>query len=65
MIQTPQIAYQARDDATPEAEISVLAAIYRLVVNSANRNAPGVTSTKGDDAMKGSEDDRAKTSLHE
>ena len=47
MTQTPRIVYRARDDATPEAEISTLANIYRLVLDSANKNAADVTSTNG------------------
>jgi hypothetical protein len=37
MIQTPRIAYRARGDATPEAEISVLASIYKLAISSHTR----------------------------
>jgi len=40
--------------------MTVLASIYRLALNSVDRNAPGVTITKGDDAMKGSKNDRAR-----
>ena len=40
------IAYTPRTDATPEAEVSALAAVYRLVLN---RNAPCRTNTHGDD----------------
>jgi len=53
------ISYAPRDDATPEAEIATLAYIYKFVFDAANKNAAGVTSTNGDDAMKGSNDDRA------
>jgi hypothetical protein len=52
MTQTPRIVYRARDDATPEAEISTLANIYRLVLDSANKNPADVTSTNGDDAER-------------
>ena len=34
MIQTPRIAYRARDDATRESEVSVLASIYKLAISS-------------------------------
>jgi hypothetical protein len=58
-----RITYSQRSDAMPEAEISALAAIYGLVLK---KHAPGVTSTKGGDAMKGSKNDnRAKSSIHE
>jgi len=52
MTQTPRIVYRTRDDATPEAEISTLANIYRLVLDSAYKNAANVTSTNGDDAER-------------
>jgi hypothetical protein len=55
----PAIAYTQRPDATPEAELGALAAVYRFVIDRANRDAPGVTSTKGDDEMKGSRNDLA------
>jgi hypothetical protein len=61
-----RITYAPRPDATSEAEISALSTVYKLVLNSVNRNAPGVRSTKGGDAMKGSKNDnRAKSSIHE
>ena len=53
------ISYAPRVDATPEAEIATLAYIYKFVLDAANKNAAGVTSTNGDEAMKGSNDDRA------
>jgi hypothetical protein len=56
---SPRTIYSARPEATPEVELSVLASIYKLILNSANKNAAGVTSTNGDDAMKGSKRDRA------
>ena len=34
----PRIAYSQRPDATPEAEVSVLASIYKLVTSSHARN---------------------------
>jgi hypothetical protein len=50
----PIISYTPRADAAPEVELAALAAIYKLCISShAHRHAPGVTSTKGDDA-KGS-----------
>jgi hypothetical protein len=60
------ITYTARFDATLEAEISALSAIYKLCLSShANRNAAGETSTNGDDATKGSNCDRARTIIQE
>jgi hypothetical protein len=49
----PRIVYIPLFDAKPEQERDVLANIYSSVLRHANKNAPGVTSTKGDDA-KGS-----------
>jgi hypothetical protein len=61
MTQAPRIVYLARDDATPQTELSALATVYRLVLNSANKNAAGVTSTNGDDAKERSQDDSSAT----
>ena len=49
---SPYITYTPRSDATHEAEISTLANVYRFVLDSANKNAAGVTSTNGDDAER-------------
>ena len=60
MSAAPRAIYTSHPDATPETERSALAAIYKLCLQShANRNAAGVSSTNGDDAMKGSRNDRA------
>lgn len=61
----PSISYATRSDSTQQAEIATLANIYRFVLNSAKKNAAGVTSTNGDDAMKGSNDDRARSIIQE
>ena len=58
---SPCITYTPRPDATPEAELSTLANIYRFVLDSANKNAAGVSSTNGDDAKERSEDDSSAT----
>jgi hypothetical protein len=47
-----RISYLAREDSTPEKESGVLATIYKLVLDSANRNAASVTSTNGNDAER-------------
>jgi hypothetical protein len=58
-VSAPRISYIPRPDATPEAELNVLASVYRFILNCrAKENAAGVTSTNGDDA-KGSQHDRA------
>jgi hypothetical protein len=51
-VDKPSLTYAPRPDATPEAESSALAAIYKIVLNSANKNAAGVTSTNGNDAER-------------
>jgi hypothetical protein len=56
-VSNPSITYAALQDATRETELAVLASIYRLALDSANRNAAGVTSTNGGDAKERSEDD--------
>ena len=54
-------SYAARPDSTPEEERGALQNVYRLVLNSANKNAAGVTSTNGDDAKGRSKDDSSAT----
>jgi hypothetical protein len=57
---SPHITYRARDGATPEDELSVLASVYKFILDCrAKENAAGVTSTNGDDA-KGSKNVRAR-----
>jgi hypothetical protein len=52
----PHITYFALPDTTAEGELSTLANIYSFVLRCANKNAPGMSSTKGDDAKERSED---------
>lgn len=49
---SPRIVYVSHSDSTREAQASALANVYRLVLDSANRNAAGVTSTNDDDGTK-------------
>ena len=49
----PTVTYTPLPDTKPETEVRTLANVYSYVLRCANKNAPGVTSTKGDDA-KGS-----------
>jgi hypothetical protein len=51
-VSSSRIHYSQRQDTTRENEIAVLASIYKLALDSANRNAAGVTSTNGDDAER-------------
>jgi hypothetical protein len=45
-------SYRAREDTTREKEIGVLASIFRLALDSANKNAAGVSNTNGDNAER-------------
>jgi hypothetical protein len=59
-VNSPRDVYSPHLDATPNAEASTLGSVYRFILDChANRNAASVPSTDGDDAMKGSEHDRA------
>jgi hypothetical protein len=44
----PGIAYRTRDDATPEAELSTLAAIYKLCLESRAKKEPAPESRPND-----------------
>jgi hypothetical protein len=60
---SPRIIYTPRPDATPEAELSNLANVYRFIIDShANTNAAGVSSTNGDDAERGLNDSASNDS---
>jgi hypothetical protein len=45
-------SYRASEDTTREKEIGVLVSIFRLALDSANKNAAGVSSTNGDNAER-------------
>lgn len=59
-----RIIYKPRpDDATPEAELSALASVYRFIIDShANTIAVGMTSTNGDDAERNLSDSASNDS---
>jgi hypothetical protein len=59
------IIYIPRNDTSAEMGAAALANVYRFVLDSANKNAAGVSSTNGGDAMKGLRNDRARTILQE
>jgi len=63
----PIISYGPRPDATPEAEVSALANIYTFIVDRhVKQDAPGVSSTKGDDAKERSDSDSsARSKIHD
>jgi hypothetical protein len=41
--------YVPRPDTSPEAELSALCNVYKLIIDHANKNAAGMTSTNGGD----------------
>jgi hypothetical protein len=43
------ITYVPRPDTSPEAELSALCNVYKLIIDHANKNAAGMTSTNGGD----------------
>ena len=64
MNDSAHIRYAQRPDATPKAELSALASIYRFVLDSAHKNAAGRTSTNGGDEKERSRNDSlAKTRI--
>ena len=59
----PNITYAPRPNASPEAELSALASVYRFIIDShANTNAAGVSSTNGDDAERSPSDSASNDS---
>ncbi len=60
---SPRIIYTPRPDAAPETERNALAGVYRLVIDRAMKNAPGMTSTKGDDAKERSDNDSSARTI--
>ena len=59
---SPTVSYAPRTDATQEAELNVLASVYRFILDSrAKKNAAGVTSTNGDDAEERSRNANSAT----
>jgi hypothetical protein len=64
-VSSPAVTYAQRHDATPEAEISALAAIYRLCLESHTQKRGRLPDKSGpDDAKERSKDDSsAKTRI--
>jgi hypothetical protein len=56
-VDNPRVTYTPRPDATPEGELNALASIYRFVLDSAQKNAAGRTSTNGSDEKGRSRND--------
>jgi hypothetical protein len=56
MTQTPRIYYRARDDATPDTELSTLAACYRMILDSAKKRGRLLDKGGPDDGTKVKED---------
>ena len=61
---SPCITYVARPNATPETELSALVAVYKFVLDCRAKKEAAPES-RPDDAMKGSENNRAKTIIQE
>jgi hypothetical protein len=59
----PRLTYITRPDATAEAEVSVLAHIYALILNSAKKRGRLPDKSGPKDAMKGQKHDRAHGSI--
>ena len=57
---SPRITYTSRPDATPEAELNVLANVYRFILDCHAKKKGGPAKTALDD-RKGLEDDPATT----
>ena len=57
---SPRITYTSRPDATPEAELNVLADVYRFILDCHAKKKDGSAKTALDD-RKGLEDDPATT----
>ena len=56
-----RISYATRADTSPEEERNALKNVYKLVIDSANRNAAGAISTNGGDATERFKDDSSAT----
>jgi hypothetical protein len=65
MSDAPHIRYTPWPGVTQGAERAALSNVYSFVLSRANKNAAGVSSTNGGDAMKGSKNDRAGTSIRD
>jgi hypothetical protein len=61
---SPFVSYTPHPDATPETEISALAACYRIVLDSAKKRGRLLDKSGPDDAKERSKDDSsAKTRI--
>lgn len=56
-------SYIPRPDATPEAELSALAAVYKFCLESHTNKRDRLPDKSGPDDAKGSQHDRANTSI--
>jgi hypothetical protein len=59
-----QILYTPRCDVTPDGELNALAAVYKFILDCRTKQEGG-PPTAPDDAMKGSNDERARHILRE
>jgi len=58
-VSCPEVVYHMRPDATPEAELDALSAVYRFILDCHAKKEDRPTTSGPDDAMKGSKHDRA------
>jgi hypothetical protein len=66
VIQTPRIVYRARHDATPEAELAGLVAIYKFVLfdSQASKGGPDVLTKNSTQEDTASQDMKGKENAH-
>jgi hypothetical protein len=62
-VRRSSVVYSPRPDATPEDELSALAAVYKFILD--HRAEKGATRPGGPDDAKGPKHDRATVSVHE
>ena len=60
---SPRIAYAARPNTTPEIELSALANVYRLILDSAQKRGRLLDKSGLDDAKERSKDDSSATTI--
>jgi len=63
MTQTPPVGYRARDNAPPKAEISALANVYKLILDSAQKRGRLPVNSGPEDPERRSDEIRAETRI--
>jgi hypothetical protein len=62
-VSSSEVIYRVRPDATPGAEISALANVYRFILNSAQKRGRLLDKSGPDNPERRSDEIRAKTSI--